>query len=666
MRYIGNKTNLLNNIDQVIKENCDGEEKIFCDLFSGTSSVARYFKNRYKIISNDLLYFSYVLQKATIENNNIPEFKKLKNKLKTENILDYLEMSKINSKENNKKFIYKNYSPNENCERMYLTSQNAQRIDYIRNTIEKWKVEELIDDSEYFYLLASLIEGVPFISNITGTYGAYLKDWDKRALKGFEMIRLNVVNNFQKNECYREDSNELIKKIRGDILYIDPPYNSRQYLPNYHLLETIAKYDEPKINGKTGIRDYNEEKSNYCIKSKVFNELDELISNAKFKHIIMSYNQEGILKEEEIEKILKKYGDENTYKLYKIPYKKYQNKLTKQLEEHYEYIFYIKKSFKENLSRKNVYINIPILQPSFVSVMEDSEQYNYSINNYTSQKKYIKSPLNYVGGKYKLLPQMMKYFPTNINTFVDLFSGGFNVGINVKSNKTICNDINDFIIDLYKELYNNSVDKVLERINNNIKEFGLSKENESAYKKFRIHYNNTKDPIDLYTLTCYSFNYQFRFNNNKEYNNPFGRNRSQFSENMKNNLISFSEKLKNMNIDFSAKEFNKISIDELGENDFIYCDPPYLITTGSYNDGNRGFKDWKEEEELQLYEFLDKANKKNIKFALSNVIEHKGKENALLKEWSKKYKVIYLENDYSNSSYNTKKGTSKEVLIINY
>ena len=208
MRYIGNKTNLLNNIDQVIKENCDGEEKIFCDLFSGTSSVARYFKNRYKIISNDLLYFSYVLQKATIENNNIPEFKKLKNKLKTENILDYLEMSKINSKENNKKFIYKNYSPNENCERMYLTSQNAQRIDYIRNTIEKWKVEELIDDSEYFYLLASLIEGVPFISNITGTYGAYLKDWDKRALKGFEMIRLNVVNYFQKNECYREDSNE--------------------------------------------------------------------------------------------------------------------------------------------------------------------------------------------------------------------------------------------------------------------------------------------------------------------------------------------------------------------------------------------------------------------------------------------------------------------------
>ena len=665
MRYIGNKTNLLKNINQVIKDNCDGNEKVFCDLFSGTSSVARFFKNRYKIISNDILYFSYVLQRDTITNNEIPDFEKLKNKLNVENVLDYLETININRKKY-KTFIYDNYSPNDNCERMYLTPENAKRIDYIRTTIEKWKKENLIKENEYFYLLATLIEGVPFVSNITGTYGAYLKDWDKRAFKKFEMIRLNVVNNNEENECYREDANELIKKVSGDILYIDPPYNSRQYLPNYHLLETIARYDEPKINGKTGIRTYTEEKSNYCIKSKVYDELEELIKNAKFKHIIMSYNQEGLLKKEEIEQILKKYGDKDTYKLYQIPYKQYENKLTKKIEKHYEYIFYIKK--KEEFNINNIYINIPMMEKVPITLMEDEEQYIYDIDNYMvdSHKKYIKSPLNYIGGKYKLLPQLMKYFPTDINTFVDLFSGGFNVGINVKSNKTICNDINDFIIDLYKELYNSSVENVLDRINTNIKGYGLSKENESAYKKFRVHYNETKDPIDLYTLTCYSFNYQFRFNNNREYNNPFGRNRSQFSENMKNNLILFSDKLKNMNIDFSSKDFDKVSIENLGKDDFIYCDPPYLITTGSYNDGNRGFKDWKEEEEIKLYNYLDKANEKNIKFALSNVMEHKGKENKLLKEWSKKYKVIYLDNDYSNSSYNTKKGKSKEVLIINY
>ena len=297
MRYIGNKTNLLKNINQVIKDNCDGNEKVFCDLFSGTSSVARFFKNRFKIISNDILYFSYVIQKATIENNKVPSFKKIKNKLNTENILDYLETTSIKNKKYNK-FIHDNYSPNDTCERMYLTSENAKRIDYIRNAIEKWKNQKLINESEYFYLLASLVEGVPYISNITGTYGAYLKDWDKRALNQFEMIRLNVIDNHEENECYREDANELIKKITGDILYIDPPYNSRQYLPNYHLLETIARYDKPNIKGKTGIRTYDKEKSNYCIKSKVYSELEELICNARFKHIIMSYNQEGILKKE--------------------------------------------------------------------------------------------------------------------------------------------------------------------------------------------------------------------------------------------------------------------------------------------------------------------------------------------------------------------------------
>ncbi len=665
MRYIGNKTSLLNNINQVIMENCNGTEKTFCDIFSGTASVARFFKNKYEIISNDILYFSYVLQKATIKNNEIPKFENVKNKINNDNILEFLETSKIENTEDNT-FIYNNYSPNDNCERMYLTSENAKRIDYIRNTIEQWKNKNWINENEYFYLIASLIEGIPFVSNITGTYGAYLKNWDKRALKKFEMIRLNVIDNGRENQCYSENANELIKKITGDILYIDPPYNSRQYLPNYHLLETIARYDNPKINGKTGIRDYNEEKSKYCIKSKVYDELEELISNANFKHIIMSYNQDGILKKEEIENILKKYGNKDTYKLYEIPYKQYQNKLTEKLEKHYEYIFYIKK--QQEIDINNIYINIPFSSSMDVTLQENSEQYSLEIGNYAveSHKKYIKSPLNYVGGKYKLLPQLMKYFPKDINTFVDLFSGGFNVGINVKSNKTVCNDINDFIIDLYKELYSKPVENVLKKIDTNIKDFNLSKENESAYKKFRIHYNETKDPIDLYTLTCYSFNYQFRFNNNREYNNPFGRNRSQFSENMKNNLILFSDKLKNMNIDFSAKEFDKISIDSLGKNDFIYCDPPYLITTGSYNDGNRGFKDWKEEEELKLYDFLDKANEKNIKFALSNVIEHKGKENKLLKEWSKKYKIIYLDKDYSNSSYNTKREKSIEVLIINY
>lgn len=660
MRFIGNKTNLLNDIAQVIKENCDGTEKVFCDIFSGTASVARFFKNRYKIISNDLLYFSYVLQKGTIENNEIPSFKKLEDRLNIHDVFDYLENIDIKQEKFNK-FIYENYSPNKKCERMYLTSENALRIDFIRNKIEEWRNKELINKNEYYYLLAALIEGVPFVSNITGTYGAYLKQWDKRAFKKFEMIRLNVIDNNVKNQCYNKNSNDLIQEISGDILYLDPPYNERQYLPNYHLLETIARYDNPEIKGKTGIRVYNSEKSNYCIKNKVYSEMEKLIKNAKFKHIIVSYNQDGLLSKNDIETILKKYGNKETYKLYEIPYKQYQNKLTKKLDIHYEYLFYISKTSK--LQKEKIYFNIPITD--LMMVNEESEKYEYS-TDVVSRRKFLKSPLNYVGGKYKLLPQLLEYFPKEINTFVDMFSGGFNVGINVDSKKTICNDINSFIIDLYKELYKEPINNVLGHIQNRIDEYGLSKENEDGFKKFRVYYNKTKNPIDLYTLSCYSFNYQFRFNNDKEYNNPFGRNRSQFSENMRNNLILFTEKLKNMNIEFSSEQFDKLNLEDLTDKDFVYCDPPYLITTGSYNDGNRGFKDWKEEEELKLYDMLDNLNDKHIKFALSNVIEHKGKENKLLKEWSKKYKVIYLTSDYSNSSYNTKRDKSIEVLIVNY
>jgi adenine-specific DNA-methyltransferase len=329
---------------------------------------------------------------------------------------------------------------------------------------------------------------------------------------------------------------------------------------------------------------------------------------------------------------------------------------------HYEYIFYIK---KEKMSNKQpeVYFYVPYADA--LQVREDEEKYTYA-NGIVSRRKFLKSPLNYIGGKYKLLPQLIEFFPEKINTFVDLFSGGFNVGINVDCNKVVCNDMNTFIIDLYKELYSKPIDETLNKITGRINEYGLSKENEEAFKKFRNYYNKTKEPIDLYTLSCYSFNYQFRFNNNKEYNNPFGRNRSQFSDNMKSNLILFTEKLKSMNVEFLSEPFDKVDLSRLNSEDFVYCDPPYLITTGSYNDGNRGFKDWKEEEEIQLYKVLDELNKRKVKFALSNVIEHKGKENILLKEWSKKYKTIYLTSDYSNSSYNTKRDKSIEVLIINY
>lgn len=649
MRFIGSKTSLLKNIDMVISENTTGNEKVFCDIFSGTGAVARYFKPRYEVHSNDMLHFSYVIQKATVENNTKPLFSKLRN-IGIGDPFKFLEETQIQILNYNDEnyFITKNYTPHDNCDRMYVSNKNAARIDFIRHTIEAWKDEKLLTELEYYYLLAGLIEGVPSVSNITGTYGAYLKHWDKRTFKDLEMARLDVIDNKRKNKSYNKDANKLVEELNGDILYLDPPYNSRQYAPNYHLLETISKYDYPEIHGVTGMRPYDDLKSPFCIKSEVADAFENLISKAKFSNIVMSYSTDGLMTANEIERILKRHGIEETYKMYSIPYRQYMSKKTKQTECLYEYIFYVKK-------------DIP--QKSTFDFIGTSDEINSIIND---TKKYIKSPMNYIGGKYKLLPQILPHFPNYIGTFVDLFSGGCNVAINVNANRIICNDINKKIIELFEEFKNTEISEILYKIKMRIAEYNLSKENEEGFKKFREFYNATQEPIDLYTLTCYSFNYQFRFNNDLQYNNPFGRNRSQFSDNMEHNLIAFVSKLKKLNVEFSSKDFTQISLNNLTPEDLIYCDPPYFITTGTYNDGNRGFKDWRTEQERDLYNYLDNANERGIKFALSNVIEHKGKVNEILSEWAKKYKIIDLNYNYSNASYNTAKGESREVLIINY
>ena len=184
MRFIGNKTNLLENIKTVIDENCTDQNEIFCDIFSGTGSVSRFFKQYYRIISNDLLYFSHILTAATIENNNVPTFENLK----SIGILDpvaYLETEDVTDVVG---FVTEEYSPAGAMGRQYLTTENAKRIDFIRTTIEAWRKKQLIDSYEYKYLLAALIEAIPFVSNTTGTYGAYLKTWDKRAYKRLEFI----------------------------------------------------------------------------------------------------------------------------------------------------------------------------------------------------------------------------------------------------------------------------------------------------------------------------------------------------------------------------------------------------------------------------------------------------------------------------------------------
>lgn len=642
MRYIGCKINLLKNIEEVIKENIKEEVETFLDLFSGTGVVGEYFKKDFCILSNDSLYFSYILQKSKIENNSIPKFLKLKN-VGIKDPLLFLQTESFEVKDDY--FITHNYSPYKDCERMYFTIENAGRIDFIRQTINKWKQQKLINEKEFSYLLAALIEAVPFVSNISGTYGAYLKHWDKRTLSDLQLRNIDVLDNKQKNKCYNIDANELITKVSGDLLYIDTPYNNRQYISNYHLLETIARYDYPEIYGKTGLRPYEQVKSKYCVKSQVAEVFEDVIMKAQFRHIVISYSSDGLLSESEIKEIVCKHGLSDTYRLYKIPYRKYKSKHKQESNELSEYIIYIQKDIRK---RKN------------------SVKKKETIVKKYKGGEYVKSPLNYIGGKYKLLKQIIPLLPNEINNFVDLFAGGLNVGININANTIYANDINNYVIDILKNFRETEKQFILNHIEKRIVEFKLSKENEEGFKAFRDFYNKTKNPLDLYTLICFSFNYQFRFNNNHEYNNPFGRNRSQFSDELKKKLIRFIDTMKTKNIIFSNNDFENFDFKDFTSKDLIYCDPPYLITTGSYNDGNRGFKDWNIDQEKKLLCLLDELNEKGVRFALSNVLTHKGNSNMLLIEWSKKYNIHRLNYNYSNSSHNTAKGDSEEVLITNF
>ena len=284
------------------------------------------------------------------------------------------------------------------------------------------------------------------------------------------------------------------------------------------------------------------------------------------------------------------------------------------------------------------------------------------------KKNFIKCPLNYIGGKTKILDQILPFFPEKISTFVEPFCGGYNVGINIKAKKYFAFDINAYLIELIDYLKQHDRDFILKSVDEVVSKYDLSLTNRDGYNKLRDDYNNAKNPLYLFVLTCYSFNHQIRYNNSFDFNTPFGKDRSCYNESIRFNLINFIDALHNQDVKFEVSDYKKVSTLDLDGESFVYCDPPYFITTGSYNDGKRGFGDWKERDEIELLSLLDQLNAKGIKFALSNVMVHNGLKNSILEKWSSKYNVHFISTNYNNSNYHSKakEHETLEVLITNY
>jgi len=318
MNYIGSKLSLLSFLDKAITDIAGNEWDVFCDLFAGTGIVGVHFKKKSKrIIANDIQYYSYVLTRHYIGNCTplefdglVPELPELKGQpLELRSDLVCSHLSRIAGAEG---FIYRNYclggTRDQEEPRQYFSDENGMLCDAIRTQIEEWMRAGVIDDDEYFFLLASLLESIDEYANTASVYGAFLKHIKKTAQRHMTLRPAELIPGSRENEVYNEDVNMLVSRIEGDVLYLDPPYNHRQYATNYHLLETIALYDNPELHGKTGLRDYANQKSRYCMKREVSKAFKDLILNARFKYIFLSYNNEGLLSFDEIREIMSLRG----------------------------------------------------------------------------------------------------------------------------------------------------------------------------------------------------------------------------------------------------------------------------------------------------------------------------------------------------------------------
>ena len=617
MRYLGSKESLTEPIIQLLAEkNINQRELTFFDAFCGMGSVADALKTTYDhIIINDTLKCATTFTLGRLYANRCT-FERLG--------LDPFEFLN-NNNSTREDFIYTNYSPG-GSNRMYFSAHNAGRIDYFRFQIESWKDENRISDEEYIYLLACLMESVSDVSNTAGVYGAFLKHWDGRALKPIVFSRIDAANgNCPIVENHNGKIEDIVQDVDCDILYLDPPYTQNQYGTQYHLLETLILNDNPTISRVTGSRPTGPMRSDWSKMYHVHILFDKVIAETRARHIILSYNNDGFMSKEYIESTLKRYGLENSYSCISLDYKKYNNTKCQGNDGHQEYLFYIEKKPVEEIV--------------------------------------VESPLNYTVSKSKMVNIIRQHLPNHpFNTLVDAFGGGFNVGINIPSNKTIYNDINPFVEGLIKS-FSSDVYSYLLYVSKLIKKYNLSPNNKEGYLALRKKYNDTpqekRDPRMLYTLILYGFQQQIRFNTSHDFNNPAGS--RWFNESLLSKFITFARCSKAKNVEYCNMNFDKL-LDKITPDTLVYADPPYRSTLGVYNDGKRGFEGWTISHEQSLCHFLDEINDRGSMFMLSYVLRVDDFYNADVANWAndKRYNIINIatpQGRYNNRS---------EVLITNY
>ncbi|MFC3847725.1 DNA adenine methylase [Helicobacter baculiformis] len=312
MNYIGSKVRLssflFNHIEKVVRSRGVAlQECRFLDLFAGTCAVGKLFKDKVQqVLSNDREFYSFVLAKHYIENSNpLPRVPQL------------IEI--LNTIPPFKGKIYTHYALGGGAGRQYFSDTNAMKIDAIRLQLNQWQAQKRISEQEFYFLLASLLESSDKVANTASLYGAFLKKLKKSAQQDFILHPVSLLLSPHAHHAFQSDAQTLLRHVSSDILYLDPPYNAREYGANYHLLNSIALYDDFIPQGKTGLRPY--EKSVWCQRKMVAGALEDILKSAKARFIFLSYNNEGLLPLEQIQKIFNRHGK---YSLASQQYKRFK------------------------------------------------------------------------------------------------------------------------------------------------------------------------------------------------------------------------------------------------------------------------------------------------------------------------------------------------------
>ncbi|MDC3841921.1 DNA adenine methylase [Pseudomonas aeruginosa] len=299
---MGSKTKLLSFINSVVsvcESKIQHKSKIeFTDLFAGSGKVSEYYKNKFNVTANDLEYYSYVILKNILQADSKV----------AESVQGYLDF--MNNIIGAKGFITRNYSPAGG--RLYFTEDNAQIIDAAISYVHEMRQLRFLKKKQFYYLLGCVLEASTKVANTAGHYSAYLKTVQPKAAKRirFEHISLGDLKN-KKNKVISKCASEAITEVSGDILYLDPPYTFN-YSSHYHLLNTIAKYDEPEVRGVSGQRGDNN-KSPWSNPSKAPELLGDLLEKADFKFVVMSYSNDSIMSAELVADVFASHGKYSRY-----------------------------------------------------------------------------------------------------------------------------------------------------------------------------------------------------------------------------------------------------------------------------------------------------------------------------------------------------------------